>query len=87
MNTHLIGQLPNNATKSFSSSFFLLFLVQSLYFSFSTHKQRTPIRFYTTPLLCLPKKPDTLAGFEPGSSVPKAKTMSTAPRRQGKKVS
>jgi hypothetical protein len=45
-------------------------LVQSLYFSFSTHKQRTPIRFYTTPLLCLPKKPDTLAGFEPGSSVP-----------------
>jgi hypothetical protein len=31
----------------------------------------------------LPKKPSTLAGFEPGSSIPQADVMSTAPRRQG----
>jgi hypothetical protein len=30
-----------------------------------------------------PCKPDTLAGFEPGSSVPDSDAMSTAPRRQG----
>jgi hypothetical protein len=29
------------------------------------------------------KKPNTLAGFEAGSSVPEADAMSTAPRRQG----
>jgi hypothetical protein len=28
-------------------------------------------------------KPYTLAGFEPGSSVPEDDTMSIAPRRQG----
>jgi hypothetical protein len=29
-----------------------------------------------------PHKPNTLAGFEPGSSFPQADAMSTAPRRQ-----
>jgi hypothetical protein len=37
---------------------------------------------YTTALLRLPKKPYTLADFEPGSSVPEADAMSSAPRRQ-----
>jgi hypothetical protein len=30
-----------------------------------------------------PKKPYTVAGFEPGSAVSEADAMSTAPRRQG----
>jgi hypothetical protein len=38
---------------------------------------------YTTALLWLPKKPYTLAGFEPGSTCPEGNAMSTAPRRQG----
>jgi hypothetical protein len=33
-------------------------------------------------LLCFSKKPYTLAELEPGSSVPEADAMSTAPRRQ-----
>jgi hypothetical protein len=38
---------------------------------------------YTTAFLLFPKKPYTLAVFEPRSSVPEADTMSTAPCRQG----
>jgi hypothetical protein len=45
-----------------------------------THKQ---IQEFTTTLLCFPKKPNTPAGFEPGSSVSEAYALSTAPRRQG----
>jgi hypothetical protein len=33
-----------------------------------------------------PKKPNTLAGFEPGSSVPEADAMSTASRRHDNKA-
>jgi hypothetical protein len=36
-----------------------------------------------TALLWFPKKPYTLAGFEPGSFIPEVNAMSTAPRRQG----
>jgi hypothetical protein len=39
--------------------------------------------FFTTSILCFPKKPYTLAGFEAGSSVHRADAMTTAPRRQG----
>jgi hypothetical protein len=49
---------------------------------FSTHKQCIPA-LCTTTLQCFPLKPYTLAGFEPGSSVPEAETMSIAPRPQG----
>jgi hypothetical protein len=41
---------------------------------------------FTTALLCFPKKPYTLEGFEPGSTVLQAKAMTTAPRRPGPKV-
>jgi hypothetical protein len=38
---------------------------------------------YTTALQCFPNKSCTMAGLEPGPSVPEADAMSTAPRRQG----
>jgi hypothetical protein len=40
-------------------------LSQCLHFSLSTHKQCILSRLRTTALLWLPKKPYTLAGFEP----------------------
>jgi hypothetical protein len=52
-------------------------------FSFSTHKQCILSQKHTTALLCFSLKPYTLAGFEPGSAVFEADSMSTAPRRQG----
>jgi hypothetical protein len=39
-------------------------------------------QLYTTAMLHVSLKPYTVAGFEPGSSVPEADAMSTAPRRQ-----
>jgi hypothetical protein len=59
---------------------------QERYISLFQHKKAYVLsRFYTTALLWFPKKTYTLAGFEPGSSGPKANAMATAPRRQGKK--
>jgi hypothetical protein len=45
---------------------------------FQKHKQCILSKLNSTALRCYPKKPCTLAGFEPGSA------MSTAPRRHGK---
>jgi hypothetical protein len=46
--------------------------------------QTMQIMSHTTELLRFPKNlMFTLAGFEPGSSVPEVDAMSTAPRRQG----
>jgi hypothetical protein len=39
---------------------------------------------FITALLCFPKKPYTLAGFEPGPAVRKADAMTTAPRRHAR---
>jgi hypothetical protein len=55
-------------------------------FLFSTHKQCSLILVFITALLWFPQKPYTLAGFEPGSSVPEADAVSTAPCRQGKNL-
>jgi hypothetical protein len=40
------------------------------------------VNYNTTAMLRFPKNPNTLAGFEPGSSAPEADAMSTEPRRQ-----
>jgi hypothetical protein len=62
---------------------FMYFLANGfIYIPFPTHKQCTLSRLY----ICTQqlwydflKKPYTLAGFEPGSSVPEADALSTAP--------
>jgi hypothetical protein len=51
---------------------FLFFNTQTLHI-----KSKTQQHCYV-----IPKKPYTLAGFEPGSAVSEADAMSTAPRRQ-----
>jgi hypothetical protein len=40
-------------------------------------------QYYKTALLCFPEHPYTLAGFEPGSTVPLADAKATAPRHLG----
>jgi hypothetical protein len=56
---------------------------QCLYFSFPTHKRYILSQFNTIAMLCFPYKPYSLEGIEPGSSVPHADAMSTAPRHHG----
>jgi hypothetical protein len=57
----------------------------SVYFSFLTHIKCILSRLYVHNCIARTSlKTYTLAGFEPGSSVPEADAMSTAPRHQGK---
>jgi hypothetical protein len=66
------------------TSLFKIFLGQRLYFSFSNTQTMLIESLFTTALQCFPKNLTyTLAVFEPGSSVPQADAMTTAPRRQG----
>jgi hypothetical protein len=60
--------------KTFSATFLLLlflkyFLANASISISSIHKQCILSHLYTTALLCFPKKPYALAGFEPGSSI------------------
>jgi hypothetical protein len=55
----------------------------SLFHFFNTQTMHFESKHKTT-LLCFPYKPFTLAGFAPGSAVPEAAAMSTAPLRQDK---
>jgi hypothetical protein len=48
-----------------------------------TDKQCILRQFHTTALFVFPQKPYTLAGFEPGLSIPEVDAISNEPRRQG----
>jgi hypothetical protein len=48
---------------------------------FNTQKCKLQL-FLHSSIAMFPLQPYTLAGFEPGSSVPEADAMSTAPRRR-----
>jgi hypothetical protein len=63
----------------------IFFSVQNAFISPFQHTNNAYLVdcWYTTAWLLLPKKPYTLAGFEPGSSVLVADAVSTMPRRLG----
>jgi hypothetical protein len=62
--------------------FLYIFCGQCLYFSSKNTNTHITSRVNESNAI-FSLKPYTLAGFEPGSSVPEANVMSTAPRRQG----
>jgi hypothetical protein len=72
----------NLTIMSYNTGVFKTIWGANAFFTFSTYKQCIFSQLYAIALLCFPQKPNILAGFEPGSSVPEADAMSTAPHHK-----